>query len=109
MRRAARVDDNQAEIVVGLRKIGASVTPIHQVGNGCPDLAVGYRGRTVLFELKDPKQPLSKRKLTDDEAIWFGSWRGEAYVIETIEQAIEYLTRPRAGVMEVSDGSKQEA
>lgn len=93
MRRAAKVDGNQAEIVVALRKIGASVTPLHMVGSGFPDLIVGWRGRNVLFELKDPKQPPNKRKLTDDEAIWFGNWRGEAYVIETIEQAIGYLMR----------------
>lgn len=93
MRRAAKVDGNQAEIVVALRKIGASVTPLHMVGSGFPDLVVGWRGRNVLFELKDPKQPPSKRKLTDDEAIWFGNWRGEAYVIETIEQAIGYLMK----------------
>ncbi|KWA35926.1 hypothetical protein WT41_01635 [Burkholderia territorii] len=104
MRRAARADGNQADIVVGLRQIGASVTPLHMVGSGCPDLAVGYKGRTVLFEVKDPKQPPSKRRLTDDEAIWFGNWRGEAYVIETLEQAIEYLMKK-----EVCDGSKQEA
>ena len=96
MRRAARVDSNQTEVVAALRKIGASVTPIHTVGNGCPDLAVGFRGRTVLFEVKDPKQPPNKRRLTDDEAIWFGNWKGEAYVVETIEQAIAILTKEAA-------------
>lgn len=94
MRKIARVDGNQAEIVVALRKLGASVSPTHRIGGGFPDLVVGFRGRSVLFELKDPRQPPSKRKLTDDEAIWFGNWRGEAYVIETVEQAIEYLMRP---------------
>ncbi|KAA0089337.1 hypothetical protein CIW54_07680 [Paraburkholderia sp. T12-10] len=96
MRRAAKVDGNQSDIVAALRKVGASVTPIHTVGNGCPDLAVGFRGRTVLFEVKDPKQPPNKRRLTDDEAIWFGTWKGEAHVVETAEQAIAILTREAA-------------
>lgn len=96
MRRAAKVDGNQSDIVAALRKIGASVTPTHQVGNGFVDLVCGFRGRNVLFEVKDPKQPPSKRRLTDDEAIWFGNWRGEAYVIETAEQAIAILMKEAA-------------
>ena len=91
MRRAARTDGNQTEIVSALRAIGASVSPTHTIGGGFPDLVVGFRKRSVLFEVKDPKQPPNKRKLTDDEAIWFGNWKGEAYVIETVEQAIAIL------------------
>jgi hypothetical protein len=93
MRRAARVDDNQAEIVAALRAIGASVQPLHTIGQGCPDILVGLSGRNVLFELKNPNQVPSKRKLTDDEAIWFGNWRGEAYVIETADEAISILMK----------------
>lgn len=91
MRRAAKVDANQAEIVAALRKVGASVTPIHMVGNGCPDLLVGFRGRTVVMEVKDGSKPPSARKLTEDEVMWFGSWKGEAHVVETAEQAISLL------------------
>lgn len=91
MRRAAKVDANQSDIVSALRKAGASVTPIHTVGNGCPDLLVGFRSRNYLFEVKDGAKPPSARKLTDDEAIWFGNWRGEAYVVETVDQAIAIL------------------
>lgn len=91
MRRAAKVDANQAEIVAALRKVGASVTPIHMVGSGCPDLLVGFGGRTLVLEVKDGAKPPSARKLTDDEVMWFGSWKGEAYVVETAEQAISYL------------------
>jgi hypothetical protein len=91
LRRAAKVDANQADVVSALRKVGASVTPIHMVGSGCPDLLVGFRGRTVVMEVKDGAKPPSARKLTDDEAVWFGNWKGEAYVVETPEQAINYL------------------
>jgi hypothetical protein len=91
VRRAARVDGNQSEIVAALRAVGASVTPTHTIGGGFPDLVVGFRKRSILLEVKDPKQPPSKRKLTDDEAVWFGNWRGEAYVIETADEAIAIL------------------
>jgi hypothetical protein len=96
LRRAARVDGNQSEIVAALRAVGASVTPTHAIGGGFPDLVVGFRKRSILFEVKDPAQPPSKRRLTDDEAIWFGNWRGEAHVIETAEQAIAILMGEKA-------------
>lgn len=89
MRRQARVDDNQAEIVKALRDIGASVQPIHQIGGGCPDILVGYRGRNIVMELKDGNKPPSARKLTADEIDWHSSWRGQVVIVETIEQAIK--------------------
>lgn len=92
MRRAAKVDDNQAEIVAALRKIGASVQPLHAVGQGCPDLLVGWRGMTSLLEVKDGKKPPSARKLTEDQEKWHANWRGQVAVVETIEQAIEAVT-----------------
>lgn len=48
MRRRARVDDNQAEIVKVLRQLGATVRPTHTVGDGFPDLVVGWRGKNYL-------------------------------------------------------------
>lgn len=91
MRRAARVDDNQAEIVAALRKIGATVTSTAAIGKGFPDLAVGWREMTFLLEIKDPSKPPSKRKLTADEADWHAAWRGHAAVVESVEQAIEAI------------------
>ena len=91
MRRAAKVDANQSEIVFALRSIGARVAPTHAVGQGFPDLVVSFRGRNVLFEVKDPSQPPSKRRLTPDQKIFHDEWDGELYVVETAEQAIEHL------------------
>jgi hypothetical protein len=93
MRRAAKVDANQAEIIAALRKIGASVQPLHAVGAGCPDLAVGWRGMTSLLEIKDGSKPPSARKLTPDQVKWHAEWRGHVAVVETVEQAIEAVTR----------------
>jgi hypothetical protein len=52
MRRAARVDANQAEIVQALRQVGAFVFDCSRVGSGFPDLFVGFRGQAYLLECK---------------------------------------------------------
>ena len=52
MRRDAKVDQNQQEIITALRQIGASVYPLHFAGKGCPDLLVGFRGRNYLIFVK---------------------------------------------------------
>lgn len=93
MRRAAKVDRNQAEIVSALRAIGASVQPLHTVGAGCPDLLVGYRADNYLLEVKDGRKPASARKLTELESQWINTWRGTVYVIESVDEAIRALTQ----------------
>ena len=91
MRRAARVDDNQAEIVDALRRIGATVQPLHAVGQGCPDLLVGFRQANFLFEVKNGKKPPSARKLTKDEKDWIAGWRGPVVVVTSALEAIGFL------------------
>lgn len=92
MRTAARVDANQQEIVRALRAIGASVLYVHQLKN-CFDLLIGYRGRDFKFEIKDPAQPLSGRKLTPGEEEFRRTWRGSPYhVVETIDEALAIVT-----------------
>lgn len=89
MRRAAKVDATQAAIVKALRKVGAFVQPLHQVGAGCPDLLVGYRQRWFLIECKSGK----KWKLTQDQRIWFteAQRRAPVYVATTPLEAIDIL------------------
>jgi len=68
MRRAARVDANQEQIVSVLRAAGAYVWII-----GLPvDLLVGYKNHTFLVEVKDG----SKKRLTKLQADFFESWCG---------------------------------
>jgi hypothetical protein len=81
MRRAARVDRNQKEIVEHLRKRGATVQPLHTVGRGCPDLLVGYGGQNYLVEVKDGEKSPSQRKLTPDEDAWHWMWKGQVEVV----------------------------
>jgi hypothetical protein len=67
VRRAARTDRNQAEIVAALRAAGATVWVASGVGRGFPDLLVTHRDRLHLLEVKDGKKPPSARRLTPDE------------------------------------------
>jgi hypothetical protein len=91
MRRAAKVDRNQAEIVEALRRVGATVEPLHQVGKGCPDLLVGFRGRNILIEVKDWKQPPSGRKLTPDQVEWHAGWKGQIAMVEDVDAALAVI------------------
>lgn len=91
MRRAARIDANQNEIVQALRDVGASVAITSMVGSGFPDLVVGFRGRNFLFEIKDGSKPPSKRRLTDDEQEFFDTWRGIIFIVNDVNEALEIL------------------
>jgi hypothetical protein len=86
--RAAKVDDNQKEIVKALRNLGCSVQHLHNVGAGCPDLLVGYKGFNILLEVKDGNKSPSQQKLTPDQIIWHRDWRGHVDVVNSSEQAI---------------------
>lgn len=83
MRRAAKVDQNQAAIVAALRRCGASVQHLHQIGKDCPDLLVGFRGRNFVVEVKD-----ANGTLTPGQAKWMSEWRGQSCVVRTAEEAI---------------------
>lgn len=91
MRRAARVDDNQAEIVEAFRRCGASVQHLHGVGDDCPDILVGYRGFNALVEIKDGSKPPSRQKLTEGQEKFFSEWRGFCWVVRNIDGVIALL------------------
>ena len=91
MRRAAKVDANQTEIVNALRQVGASVQSLAATGKGCPDLLVGFRGKNLLLEVKDGGKVKSARKLTEDQVVWHQTWRGKVYIVESVDQALNLL------------------
>lgn len=96
MRRAAKVDSNHSAIVKALRAIGCSVLDLSRVGKGCPDLLVARvaldgRRRSVLLEVKDGERSPSRRKATTDQLDFFEHWRGEAYIVQSVAQAIEAM------------------
>lgn len=91
LRRAAKVDANQMEIIDGLRFLGASVQPLHTIGKGCPDLLVGWRQTNYLLEVKNPAMPPSKRKLTSDQVEWKHQWCGTVNIVESLNDALKVL------------------
>ncbi len=91
MRRAAKIDANQTEIVKALHQVGASVQSLASTGKGCPDLLVGFRGVNWLLEIKDGQKVKSARRLTPDQIEWHESWRGRVYIVESVDQAISLL------------------
>ena len=91
MRRAANVDSNQPEIVAALRAVGATVQPLHSVGQGCPDLAVGFRGITYMIEVKDGSRSPSHRALTEPQVKWHGGWKGHVAIAETVKDALTII------------------
>ena len=92
MRRAAKVDANQEAVVSALRAAGATVQSLAAVGKGVPDLLVGYKGQTLLMEVKDGRNPLSKQKLTEDQLTWHGNWKGGALaVVDGPEAALRMI------------------
>ena len=91
MRYANRIDANQNKIVDAMRKVGAVVRIISQ-GDGIPDLLVGYKGFTILMEVKDGGKVPSARKLTEAEQKFFDDWRGGMLaVVNSVEEALEIL------------------
>lgn len=84
MRRAARTDTNQSEIVAAYRQLGASVQHLHTIGQGCPDLLVGISGLNILVEVKS-----AKGKLTGDESAWHASWAGQVEINDSVDKAIK--------------------
>lgn len=85
-RTKARTDKNQSTIVKELRKSGASVFCSHQMGKGFPDIVVGWRGFTFLFEIKS-----EKGKLTTDQQKFIDSWLGQVDVITSVEEALSLM------------------
>lgn len=95
MRRAARIDANQPEIVAALRKVGAKVAHLH-VAPGLLDLLVGFRGRLYWMEVKNSALPPSARTLTEAEEVVFSEWRefvavGAIAKVESVEQALRVI------------------
>ena len=88
MRYRTRVDANQREVDIALRAVGASVVSLGNVGRGCPDRLVGYRGETYLIETKnrarEKSQSIAARAnmmRTPDQDKFHATWRGRPVIV----------------------------
>lgn len=89
-RYANRVDRNHAEVKDGLEAAlpGVSVFDAFGAGRGFPDLVVGYRGLTYLYEVKDGEKSPSARKLTNAQLGFHGNWQGHVAVVCSSEDIL---------------------
>ena len=85
----ASVDENQAEIVNALRRIGCQVNAI-----GKPvDLLVGFRSLNFLIECKMP----GEKPRTQQQRDFIKYWPGQVRVVHTAEEAIELVQKSYGG------------
>jgi len=84
------VDESEAKIIAELRAIGGTVQSLAAVGGGCPDLLVGYRGATLLLEVKTP----GIGRVRPSQSEWLARWRGGVARV---------VTNPREAMRAVSD------
>ncbi len=74
-----------------LRKAGAEVTSLHQVGGGVPDLLVSFRNKWHVIEVKDGSKPPSARMLTDDQRKWMIKQRASVWVVTSSGEALDAI------------------
>lgn len=86
MRRRAKVDLNQPEIVKAFRDMGCTVQHLHTIGSGCPDIIVGINGLNILVEIKSPGGTL-----TVDEILWHDDWRGQVQIVDSVDKAVSVV------------------
>lgn len=92
MRTAARVDNNQLDIVQALRKCGAKVLHLHTIGKGCPDLLIKLpNGELHLCEVKNGKL---KWTLKPDQIKFHNEW-GPIAILDSVESAISWINSAR--------------
>lgn len=92
MRRAAKVDANQKEIVDALRDVGCGVLSLAAMGDGVPDLLVHeplYPWRYHLLEVKDGSKPPSARKLTKNQKRLHEKWKAHIHVVTSVDEALD--------------------
>lgn len=86
MRRAAKVDANQEQVVSALRAAGASVQSLAPIGKGCPDLLVAFRGLMHLMEIKH-----GKGKVNELQTKWHADWKADVHVVYGAEDALRAI------------------
>ena len=83
-----RVDENQKTIVHTFIALGASVIDLSRVGQGTPDLAIGYKGKTVFVEVKSSE----KAPYTEPQIKFMQNWRGGAVSrVDSLDAAIRLI------------------
>jgi hypothetical protein len=81
-----RKDTNQNEIVDFMVKRGATVVDTSMMGEGFPDILIGYKFFSIPAEIKHPGIELNERQRK-----WHQEFAGAIPVLETIDDAATLL------------------
>lgn len=84
----ANRDDNHKDVTQALEKIGCTVHDASVVGGSFPDLVVGYRGLTMLIEVKTPKG-----RVKEGQRKWHTEWKGHTCIVRSPMEAVETVMR----------------
>jgi len=111
IRRAAKVDANQAEIVAALRKVGCEVVSTAAIGNGFPDLIVlgpgmnKWERKIYLVEIKNGSLPPSRRRLTAFQKVLHKIW--PVHVVTNWAEALNVVAwrNPNLGTNMPNEGT----
>jgi Holliday junction resolvase len=83
-----RVDENQSQLINTFIALGASVLNLSRVGEGCPDLLIGYKNKSVLVEVKTNE----RKPFTESQVKFMQNWRGGAVSrIDSVDAAIRLI------------------
>lgn len=82
MRRAAKRDVNEPEIVTALERVGAMV--LRQTH---PDLVVGFRGANFLLEVKGTRP----QRLQPEQIRLRASWPGQYTIVASVDDALRAI------------------
>ena len=96
MRRAARIDKNQPEIVAKARSLGADWLHTHQLGQGFPDGFLGLNNLYFACEIKS-----ERGRLTEAQERLFAGLKSRPRIVrsaEDVEAAVEALERYHAAI-----------
>lgn len=90
-----RTDTNDGEIVGVLKKLGAEVVDLSQVGRGVPDKLVWYRGRLHLIEIKH--KSAVGWKYTDAQKRFMEKYSMPVVTIDSVDSALDWANKVPRG------------
>src|SRR5271166_5520248 len=100
-RYANRVDQNQAEIIEALRRVGCTVQLLTRVGAGCPDVLVARGGHMLHGEMVGGQLWLMEIKtdggtLNAAQIQWRQNWACRVHTVRSIDAALSIVGLAKA-------------
>lgn len=86
--RARRKDNNHNDITKTLSKMKISHKDTHMIGNGFPDLIIGFMGVNFLVEIKT-----NNGTLTDKEEDFFEFWEGDVILARNVVDVFNGISK----------------